>query len=520
MNKIKGLTFSILLTSFLGLLLGFGFINQESHETPNSIYQVYLDGKKIGLIVSKEDLYTLINKEQVEIKNTYKVDQVYPPKGFQIIKENTYENNVATTREIYDYIKEDKQFTIKGYTVSIKYKDNEEEPIKYIYVLDRTVFEKAIENIAKTFVGEDRYKQYLDNTQPEINDTGYIIERMLFQEDISIKESYISVDEKIYTDVDELTRYLMFGENNAVKEYTVVQGDTIDKIANDNKLNTSELLIANQDLKSEDTLLAIGQKLDVSLINPVLTFIYEEYIIEDNEQQFNTVYQEDPTQYTDYTKTIQEGVVGIYRTESRAQFINGEENQQRTDVNVIQTVRSVQNKIIVKGTKKRATYTPPPVTGNNVDIGGTWYWPTNHPYVITSRYAWRWGSLHEGIDISGTGYKSPVYASLDGEVVSAQYGGMMGKSAGCNVVLRHDNGYYTVYAHMATKYSKDVSYKIYNSSECDMIVSVGQKVKRGQQIGKMGKTGTATGVHLHFALYTGKPFAGGKSVDPMRLWKK
>lgn len=518
MNKIKGLVFSTLVTVFLGVLLGLGYFVEEKYENPNSIYQVYLDGKKIGLIESKEDLYSLINEEQIEIKNTYNVDQVYPPKGFQIIKENTYSDKLATTRDIYDYIKEDKQFTVKGYTVAIKYANNEDEPIKYIYVLDRGVFEEAVKNIAKTFVTEERYKQYIDGTQPEISDTGYIIQRMLFQEEITVKESYISVDEKIYTDIADLTRYLLFGDNNEVKEYTVVQGDTIEQIAYNNKLNTSELLIANQDLESEDTLLAIGQKLDISLINPILTLEYEEYIVEDVEQQYSTEYQEDPNQYTDYSKTIQDGVNGIERISSIALFVNGEENQQRTGMTVEQTIRPIQNKIIVKGTKKRVT-TLPPISGSNFDIGGAWYWPTNHPYKITSGYAYRWGTFHDGIDISGTGYKSPIYAALDGTVIVAGWGGIAGSSSGCNVIIQHDNGYYTLYGHMATKKGNDIPYRTYKTSDCDMIVSVGQRVKRGQQIGKMGKTGNATGVHLHFGLFNGRPYNGGRSINPMNLWK-
>lgn len=522
MHKIKNIILSTIFTIALGALLAINYYFEsnikDSIEIPNKIYQVYLDGEKIGIIKSKNELYNLINEEQSEIKNEYKVNQVYPPKGFQIISKNTYDEELSTVKEVYDYIKDEKQFTIKGYTITIK-SDDEEEPTKYIYVLDKNVFEEAVKNVAKTFVSEERYDEYINGTQSEISDTGYIIERMLFEEDISIKESYISVDEKIYTDVAELTRYLLFGENNAVKEYTVVEGDTIEKIAENNQLNTSELLIANQNIKSVDTLLAIGQKLDVSLINPVLTFIYEEYIIEDIEQQYQTEYREDDSKYTDYSETVQEGVNGISRMSSRAQFINGEENQQRTDVKTEQVIRNIQNKIIVKGTKKRQSSGGGGITGKPQDLGGTWYWPTNHPYYITSRYEWRWGSFHDGIDISGTGDNSPIYAALDGVIVNAGWGGIAGRASGCNVIIEHDNGYYTLYGHMTTKYKKDIPYKQYKTSECDMIVSVGQRVKRGQQIGKMGKTGTATGVHVHFALFNGLPYNGGKSLNPLRLWQ-
>lgn len=471
----------------------------EIYNVAKSNYQVYLDGEKIGLISSKDNLYSLINQEQVEIKKYYNVNQVYPPKGFQIIKTNSYDNNISSVEDVYDAIKEEKEFTIKGYTITIKSNEDGVEPL-YIHVLDKEVFEKTINNIVEIFIGKERYQQYLTNTQPEIVDTGYTIENMYFKDNISIRESYISVDEKIYTDEQELTKYLLFGNNNSSKEYTVVQGDTIESIAEANHLNTSELLIANDNIKSEDTLLAIGQKINVALINPVLNLTYEELVVQDVERIYNTVYEEDNTKYTDYRATKQAGMKGIDRVTSRVQFINGEQNQGAAiDQTNIVTIRPVQNEIIIKGTKKRATGGG--ITGAPIETGGTWGWPTNSPYVLTSPYGYRWGTLHDGLDISGTGRGSPIYASLGGVVVSAQYGGMVGSSAGLNVVIEHSNGYYTVYAHCS-----------------GLSVRVGQTVSRGQRIASMGDTGTATGVHLHFGVFYGKPYNGGRSINPLRLW--
>lgn len=508
MNNKKGIIISGLLTVIISFLLTVNFITDIADEKADkmneeiisknvdSIYQVYLDGEKIGLINSEDKLYDLINEEQGEIKKKYNVDQVYPPKGFQIIATNTYNNELSTIENVYDTIKDDKEFTIKGYTITIKSGEEGVEPT-YIYVIDKTIFEQAVENVVESFIGAERYEQYKNNTQPEIIDTGYIIENMYFKDDISIRESYISVNEKIYTDVTDLTKYLLFGNNTNYKEYTVIQGDTIEKIADTSKLNVSELLIANEELKNEDTLLAIGQKLNIALIDPVLTLIYEELIVSDQEQPFQTVYEEDPTQYVNYSATKQEGSKGINRVTSRAQFINGEQNQGGAIISSI-VIKPVQNKIIVKGTKKFAG-----ITGSYVDTGDTWGWPTNQPCVITSHFGYRWGTLHEGMDISGTGHGSPIYAILDGTVVSAQYGGMVGSSAGYNVVIQHDNGYYSVYAHMV---------------KGSIRVSVGQRVTRGQQLGGMGKTGVVTGVHLHLGLYYGKPYHGGKPVNPRTLW--
>ena len=123
MKTKKGIVLCFLMTILLGVLMFFGFNNLESYDTATPIYQVYLDGEKIGLITSKQDLYSMINKEQVEIKDQYKVDQVYPPKGFKIIRMNTYDKEITSTEKIYDSIKDDKEFTVKGYTITIKSKE-------------------------------------------------------------------------------------------------------------------------------------------------------------------------------------------------------------------------------------------------------------------------------------------------------------------------------------------------------------------------------------------------------------
>ena len=125
--------------------------------------------------------------------------------------------------------------------------------------------------------------------------------------------------------------------DSETKEYTVVQGDTIDSVAFANQLSASELIIANDDIDSTENILAIGQKLNVALIKPILTLIYEELVVEDVEEQYKTEEEKDDTQYTSYKKNKKKGANGINRITSRVQFMNGDTAVSEAHINVVIT---------------------------------------------------------------------------------------------------------------------------------------------------------------------------------------
>ena len=111
--KIRSIIICTFITMFVtSLAFVMGVLEDRSQEA-KEVYQVYLDGKKLGAIADADELYTLINKEQSDIKSTYNVDNVYPPNGFNITKDITYENNIDNVKKVYDEIKEEKPFTIK-----------------------------------------------------------------------------------------------------------------------------------------------------------------------------------------------------------------------------------------------------------------------------------------------------------------------------------------------------------------------------------------------------------------------
>ena len=110
--------------------------------------------------------------------------------------------------------------------------------------------------------------------------------------------------------------------------------------------------------------------------------------------------------------------------------------------------------------------------------------------IFTSGFGYRWGSLHDGVDLAGP-IGTPVYAASDGIVKEAGY---TNSGYGAWVLIRHGDGTVTRYGHI-------------NSWN----VQVGQRVFAGDQIATIGNRGNSTGPHLHFSVLLG----GGNATDPV-----
>ena len=415
------------------------FVGYKKMDNPQELYRVYLKGETIGYIENKELLEKYIDDAQIALKEKYNVDKVYAPNELDVIKEITYNQKISTEEEIYEKIKDKSPFTINGYKITIKgiqIIDEEQGEITtedtVVYVLDKELFNEAVKNTVEVFVSEENYNNFINNTQKEITDVGTIIEDIYIKNEITIKEGRISTDETIFTDLDELNKYLLFGTTEEQQKYTVKDGDVISDIAYNNKLSVEEFLIANPEFTSASNLLYEGQIVNLGLIDPMFNLIEEDHVVEIQTQKYDTIIEYDSSLLVGYEKVVQEGVDGTVKVTKKVQKSNGE--IESAIIATTEIVKPTVSKIVVKGSKVI------PTVGNV----GVWYWPTNKPYIITSTYGWRWGKLHEGLDISGTGYGSPIYAANNGTVDRAGYTSTNGNY----IYINHNNGYYSIYDHL------------------------------------------------------------------------
>lgn len=125
------------------------------------------------------------------------------------------------------------------------------------------------------------------------------------------------------------------------------------------------------------------------------------------------------------------------------------------------------------------------ISSKKVDLGLNLVKPVSG--VLTSRYGYRWGRTHTGIDI-GAATGTSIKAAASGTVTFSGWKGSLGKL----VVISHGNGIQTYYGHCSK-----------------LLVNSGDKVSAGQVIAKVGSTGRSTGSHLHFEIRV-----NGSSINP------
>ena len=293
-----------------------------------------------------------------------------------------------------------------------------------------------------------------------------------FLNQVEIKPVY-AVD-SIMT-MDEMEQALRASSNGSTT-YTVAQGDTYYGIAYANDMSLSDLMALNP--QADVDRLMVGDVLNVKELTPVLSVQTVEDVTYTEAIECPVETREDSSMYKGDSKIITQGVEGESQVNATVTYVNGQETNRV--VNSTTVLREATTTVKAVGTKEK------PKTAST----GSFQWPITGR--ITSyfggRYIFGSYSYHSGLDISAS-YGAAIRAADGGTVTYTGYKGSYGNL----VIITHDNGTQTYYAH--------------NSS---IVVSTGQKVYKGQQIAKAGSTGRSTGVHCHFEVRV-----NGTAVNPL-----
>ena len=259
-----------------------------------------------------------------------------------------------------------------------------------------------------------------------------------------------SFDEQTQTQVSEKPR-------DSVISYTVVEGDTLARIADKFALSVDTIKWANPTIKGEK--LAIDQELKIPPVTGIVVKV----------KKGETVYS----------------IAKDYKTDAQ-KIVNFPFND-FTDLDTF-ALAAGQTLVVPDGVVPEAqpVYQPLPIVAVGTTPGsGQFAWPTQG--MITQRPVY----YHMAVDIANSALP-PIMAADSGTIVTVLY---QKYGYGQHVIIDHGNGYQSLYGHMSEIY-----------------VTQGQSVAKGSVIGRMGSTGRSTGPHLHFEIRQ-----GGVLLNPLNF---
>ncbi|MER2038178.1 MAG: M23 family metallopeptidase [Solibacillus sp.] len=443
-----------------------GFANEADKEKFDKIYHVYVADAYIGAVANEASIQQLVEQKEQEATMQYKDLTIDAGSDITIIPEQVFK---VDAKEQETLTKLQEAISVQAQAYSLQIGDTVIASLK-----DQKDFEAVIDGLKLQYVSQQQLDELemraTSTSLPELQAGQTRLVDVALSADVTGQE--ISVEPSEIVSVQEAIQLLQTGTLET-ESYAVQAGDVLGSIAKKHDLTIAQLLELNPSL-TVDSILQIGNQLNVTVEKPYVSVkaIYAKKAAQ--EIEFDKIVEEDETKLKGERIVKQEGANG----KKEVSYLITEENGVRTEL--VPTAEEIivepQDYVVVIGTKVI------PSVGT-----GTFAWPANGGY-ISSQMGHRWGRYHYGIDIARPSNYT-IKASDNGVVKTA------GKHStyGNYVVIDHNNGYESLYAHL---------------SKID--VTVGQVVEQGSAIGVMGSTGRSTGTHLHFEIHK-----NGAEVNPL-----
>ncbi|WP_249872300.1 M23 family metallopeptidase [Oceanobacillus saliphilus] len=465
-GKSKSFFRKIVIIACLGI--AFTVTTAYANDGLGTVYHVYVNEDHVGKVDDKEVVNNLIDSKVEEGEEEFENLSITIGEEISYIPEKVF-NASTNNQKVANRL--DEELSIKANAVELRVDD---ETVGYFDSEDTA--KEVLKQYISAYVDEESVKEIRFEKQ---NDD-LIIAGMPNPDkiDLSADESIV-MDLTLSGNISILsqkvlpTAILSADEGIAMLEkgtledkvHTVKEGEVLGGIAAKYELSVNKLVELNDSL-DKDSILKPDQEINVTEYEAFADIIvYEEKKMEES-LEFETEIIESDDMYKGEEKVKQHGKDGTKEVLYSIEKTNGKQ----TDKEVLQetVTKEPVKEIVMKGTKVISSTG----TGNMV-------WPAVGGY-ISSHVGERWGKTHKGIDIARPTNKN-ILAADNGVIESAGYnsGGY-----GNKIVINHNNGMKTIYAHLAS-----------------IDVKVGQVVEKGSKIGVMGSTGNSTGIHLHFEVY-------------------
>ena len=467
-KKVQKVGIITVLLTGAGISSGFALAKDEK-STIHTVYHVYSDSKYVGMVSDEKKIEQLKQEELEKAASEYEGLPLTIGTELSVVPEKVF--SVGTDDEqILGKLQD--MLTVEAEAIGVQI-DQETA----FYVKDMADYEEVIQELTLQTVTEQELASFEARKQsteplPPLKENETRLANIQFSASIQANEGQTAPEE--VRSVEEAMTLLNKGTLEE-KKYAIQEGDVLGKIASAHKMSTAKLMEINPGI-TEDTVLQIGQELNVTALEP---YIEVEAHYESKEIapiQFKKLTEKDESEFKGEKRIKQEGT-------------NGKKS-------VTHLIRKKNGKVVGKSVAEEHVLEEPihevTVVGTKVIPSrgtGNFKWPADGGYV-SSQMGKRWGRVHQGIDIARPSSRS-IFASDNGVVTDVGYHGTYGN----RIVISHNNGYKTLYAHLSS-----------------IEVKVGQTVPQGSKIGVMGSTGRSTGMHLHFEV-----FKNGSNINPLSV---
>lgn len=466
-KKVRIVLISTLLLIALGVQSGFA--NTILDSGLSTVFHVYSDGEYVGAISDKEKLEQLKEQEIQQAASEFGNLPMTIGTDLSVVPELVF---TAETEDKPVLDKVQKMLSVEAEATGVII-DSE----LAFYVKDQDAFDEVVRQLTLQSVTEQELNEFEDRTSssdtiPSLKEGETRIVNILFSGEMKAETGKTSPEE--VRTVEEALVLLNKGTLEE-KKYVIEPGDVLGGIAVAHQMTTAKLLELNPGY-TVDSILKLGDELNVTTTEPYVEL--EVHYETKNKQpiKHKEIIEKDDSLYKGEKKVTQKGSDGEKLVTKYVRKQNG--RIVGSDITDEKVLVEATDKVLVIGTKVM------PSRGT-----GAFKWPTVGGYV-SSQMGARWGRVHQGIDIARPSSRT-ILAADNGVVTKVSRHSTYGN----HIVIKHNNGYETLYAHLASTN-----------------VNVGQTVPQGTKIGVMGSTGRSTGVHLHFEV-----LKNGTNIDPMSV---
>lgn len=449
----------IVITTVLVVVLGLqmNYITFANNSNLTTVYYVYLNDTYIGIVSDKSIIDNVLSEKLKTMEQSYKDLNLQFGSKIKYVPEQVF-RSTANNKKTINNLENALQLKAEASAIIIDGK-----PV--VYLENKNSAQEVIKKIKLQYVTEDQLKELeargANTTLPPLNENETRLIGIHLSKNVSIEDVKAAPDQLL--SIDQAVTFLQKGTIQE-KKYKVQDGDVLGTVANGHNLKLSELLALNPGL-TEDSILKIDQEVNITVPQPYIEVMIEKEVNQQETIPYQNEITEDSSMPKGENKVIQQGQNGLQKVTYHISEQNG--ISVKKDILNQEILQQPVNQQVRKGTKVI------PSRGE-----GSLGWPAVGGY-ISSNMGYRWGKFHKGIDIARPSSKT-IKAADNGVVVSAGWDNAYGNK----IVIDHQNGYRTVYAHLSS-----------------LGVRAGQVVAKGSAIGVMGATGDATGVHLHFEVY-------------------